>query len=84
MFERPGQVHATGRPGRPLLGVAFLFVAAIVALIPAGRLTALTAEETSGRTAHVLSGIAAWLGAAMRGTGVLACVLKKGRDIRLP
>ncbi|GAA0229800.1 exporter of polyketide antibiotics [Actinomadura nitritigenes] len=79
------------------LGVAFLFVTAIVALIPAGQLTALAAEETSGRTAHVLagpasrtsvlagrlaltaatitaagllSGIAAWLGAAMRGTGV--------------
>ncbi|HEU5023517.1 MAG TPA: hypothetical protein VFV01_01220 [Spirillospora sp.] len=79
------------------LSVAFLFVAAIVALIPAGQLTALAAEETSGRLAHVLagpthsstvlagrlalttatstaaglvSGIAAWLGAAMRGTEI--------------
>jgi ABC-2 type transport system permease protein len=79
------------------LSVAFLFVAAIVALIPAGQLAAMAAEETSGRTAHVLagpasrisvlvgrlaltgaaittagllSGVGAWLGAAMRGTDV--------------
>ncbi|MEU9020381.1 hypothetical protein [Actinomadura sp. NPDC048394] len=38
------------------LGVAFLFVATIVALIPAGQLTAMAAEETSGRLAHVLAG----------------------------
>ncbi|MFB4298517.1 hypothetical protein [Actinomadura sp. NTSP31] len=79
------------------LGVAFLFVAALIALIPAGQLAAMAEEETSGRLAHViagpvkrtsviagrlaltcvtitaaglLSGVAAWLGAAARGTHV--------------
>ena len=36
-------------------GVAFLLVAAVVALIPAGQLGAASAEETSGRLEHLLS-----------------------------
>ncbi len=38
------------------LGVAFLLVATIVALIPAATLGAAAAEETSGRLVHVLAG----------------------------
>lgn len=38
------------------LGVAFLMVATVVALIPAGQLGAAAAEEGSGRLVHVLAG----------------------------
>lgn len=47
------------------LGVAFLMVATVVALIPAGQLAAAADEETSGRVVHLLVGPVrrvAWLG----------------------
>jgi ABC-2 type transport system permease protein len=47
------------------VGVAFLFVATVIALLPAGQLGAAADEETSGRVVHVLSrptGRAHWFG----------------------
>jgi len=38
------------------LGVAFLLVAAVVALLPAGQMGAAGDEETSGRLVHILTG----------------------------
>jgi ABC-2 type transport system permease protein len=44
-----------GRLSDQYLGVAFLLVAAIVALLPAGQVGAAADEETSGRLVHVLT-----------------------------
>jgi ABC-2 type transport system permease protein len=71
-----------GSYARQYLGVAFLLVAAVVALLPASQLGAACAEETSGRLVHVLAQPTrrrAWIGgrlaltaAAVVATGVLA------------
>lgn len=56
-------------------GVAFLFVAAIVALLPASQLGSAAAEETTGRLTHLLVGPTrrtSWLGGRLL---VAACAM---------
>jgi ABC-2 type transport system permease protein len=53
MLDRFG---ARGSFARQYMGVAFLLIATVVALIPAGQLGAAADEETSGRLVHVLAG----------------------------
>ncbi|MEA2717920.1 MAG: polyether ionophore transport system permease protein [Actinomycetota bacterium] len=64
-------------------GVAFLLVATLVALLPAGQIGATSEEEASGRLVHVLvrpTGRARWLGGrlVLGGAGVVAAGLLAG------
>jgi ABC-2 type transport system permease protein len=49
------KLGATGSGARAVLGVCFLFVAALVALVGAGQLSAARAEESAGRLEHLLA-----------------------------
>ncbi|MBK9179771.1 MAG: hypothetical protein IPM45_09415 [Acidimicrobiales bacterium] len=79
MLDRYG-VH--GSPVNQFLGLAFLCVATVVALLPAGQVGAACAEETSGRLVHILSrptrrtawflGRLALCGAGIAAAGLLA------------
>jgi len=60
--------NVTGSFATKYVGVAFLLVATIVALLPANQLGAASDEETSGRLAHILAAPkrrALWLGARL-------------------
>jgi ABC-2 type transport system permease protein len=50
-----GRYGVTGSPTDQFLGVVFLLIGTVVALLPAGQVGAAAEEETSGRLVHVLA-----------------------------
>jgi ABC-2 type transport system permease protein len=71
-----------------LLGIEFLLVATVVALLPAGQLSAAEAEETSGRLVHLLARPvrrATWLlgRLVLSGTAVVSAGLLAGLGLWL-
>jgi ABC-2 type transport system permease protein len=78
-----GKFGVQGSFVRQYFGVAFLFVATLVALLPASQVAATCDEEMSGRLVHVLAGPtkrAAWFGGrlALGGAGIVSAGMLAG------
>ena len=83
MSESLDRLRLEGTFSRQYFGIAFLFVATVVALLPASQVGAASEEESSGRLVHILvrpTRRATWFGGrlAISALGIMASALLAG------